>query len=77
LEELEADQAAADREERFVNVVATFVADSEASVLMQPGDRALDDPALFAEPGAVRRLGSGDLRLDAAAAQLAEAPALR
>jgi hypothetical protein len=66
VEELEADEAAADREERFVDVVAAFVADAQAAVLVQPGDRALDDPALLAEPGAVRRLGSGDPRLDAA-----------
>jgi hypothetical protein len=32
VEKLEADEAAADREERFVDVVAAFVADSEATV---------------------------------------------
>ena len=41
-----------------MDVVAAFVADAEAAVLVQPGDCALDDPALFAEPGAVR-LSSG------------------
>jgi hypothetical protein len=40
----EADQAASDVEERFVNVGAALVADTEAPVLMQPGDRTLDDP---------------------------------
>src|SRR6266536_2892391 len=48
LEEFEADQAAADREEGLVDVVAAFVADPQPSVLVQPGDRALDDPALLA-----------------------------
>ena len=70
MEQLEADQGAADCEEGFVDVVAAFVADAEAPVLVQPGDRALDDPALLAEPGAVPGLRPGDLRLNVAAAQL-------
>jgi hypothetical protein len=49
LKELEADEAAADREERFVDVVAAFVADAQPSVLVQPSEGALDDPALRAE----------------------------
>src|SRR5581483_8501926 len=40
---------------------------------MQPRDRALDDPPLRAESRAVLALGPGDLRLDAATAQLAAA----
>jgi len=32
-----------------VDVGAAFVADAQAAVLVQPGDRALDDPALFAQ----------------------------
>ena len=56
MQELEADEAAADREEGFVDVVAAFVADAQSAVLMQPGDRALDDPALVAEPGTVTDL---------------------
>ena len=36
---------------------------------MQPGERAFDDPALAAEPRAVRALGLCDLRLDVAGAQ--------
>jgi hypothetical protein len=43
VEQSEADQAAADREEGFVDVVAAFVADAEAPVLVEPGDRPLDD----------------------------------
>jgi hypothetical protein len=37
-------------EERLVDVSASFVADAQAAVLVQPADRALDDPALLAEP---------------------------
>jgi len=75
LQKLEADEAAADRKEGFVDVVSAFVADAEAPVLVQPGDGALDDPALLAEPGTVRALRPGDLRLNAAAVQLAAAVA--
>jgi hypothetical protein len=71
LQEFEADEAAADREEGFVDVVAALVADAEAAVLVEPGDRALDHPALLSESGAVWALGPGDLRLDVPAAQLA------
>ena len=70
-EGFEADEAAADFEERFVDVVAAFVADAEPAVLVQPGERALDDPALAAEPGAVRTLGLGDPGTDASGAQCA------
>ena len=73
MEEFEADQAAADREEGFVDVVATLVADAQAAVLVEPGNRALDHPTLFAEPGAVRALRPRDLGLDAAATELAAA----
>ena len=69
MEEFEADEAAADREEGFVDVGAAFVADAEAAVLMQPGDRSLDDPAASAEPGSVRPFWPGDLRLDVPSAQ--------
>jgi hypothetical protein len=33
----------------FVDVGAAFVADAEAAVLVEPADRALDDPTLAAE----------------------------
>jgi hypothetical protein len=72
-EEIEADQAAPDREERFVDVVAALVADPQPSVLVQPGDRALDDPSRCAEAGAVPALGPGDLRLNVTPAQFAAA----
>jgi hypothetical protein len=54
-----------------MDVGPSFVADAQAPVLVQPADRALDDPSLGAEPGAVLALRPGDLRLDVAAAQLA------
>ena len=50
LGEFEADQAAGDLEEGFVDVGASLVADAEAPVLVEPADRAFDDPAVFAEP---------------------------
>jgi hypothetical protein len=54
-----------------VDVVAALVADAQPPVLVQPGDRALDDPALRPEPGAMLALRPGDLRLDVAPPQLA------
>ncbi len=59
-----------------MDVVAAFVADAQAPVLVQPSDRAFHDPTLLAEAGAVRALRPGDLRLDAPPAQLA-APVAR
>ena len=53
-----------------MDVVASLVADAQTAVLVQPGDRALDDPALLAEPGTVSALRPSDLRLDAAATEL-------
>ena len=70
-----ADEGAADREERFVDVGAPVVAAGEAAVVVQPGEGALHDPALGSEPGAVLAgaLGGtalGDLGHDSAGAQL-------
>jgi len=65
----EADQAARDRNERFVDVGAAFVAEPESSVLVEPGERALHNPALPAEPGAVSASLLGDHRFDLACAQ--------
>jgi hypothetical protein len=53
LECSEADQAAGDRDECFVDVGSAFVAEPQSAVLVEPGERALDDPALAAQPGAV------------------------
>ena len=49
MELFEADEAGAELEEGLVDVGAAFIADAQAAVLVQPGDRALDDPALAAE----------------------------
>ncbi len=53
-----------------MDVGAAFVADTEAAVLVQPGDRALDDPALLAEAGAVCLLRLRDRGTDPAGPQL-------
>src|SRR4051812_13362584 len=45
------------------------VADEQPLEFVQPGEGALDDPAVAAEPGAVRGLAAGDLGRDAALAQ--------
>ena len=48
-----------------MDVVAPVGADEESAAVVQPGEGALDDPALAAEPGAVLGLAAGDDRLDA------------
>ena len=47
---------------------AAVVADEQPFELVQPGEGALDDPAVAAEAGAVLGLAAGDLGLDAALA---------
>lgn len=54
-----------------MHVVAAVVANEQPLELVQPGEGALDDPAVAAEPGAVCGLAAGDLRSDPAPAQLA------
>jgi energy-coupling factor transporter ATP-binding protein EcfA2 len=49
--EVPADECGAEMEEGCVEVVEPLVADEEASVAMQPGEGALDDPAVAAEFG--------------------------
>jgi len=48
-----------------VDVGTFFVAHAQASELMQPGQRALDDPAGFAQSAAVSYLAAGQKRGDA------------
>ena len=48
------DQAGGEAEEGFMDVVASFPPDAEASEAVEPGDRALDNPAMNTEAGAVR-----------------------
>jgi hypothetical protein len=63
-EELPADQGAANRQERLVDVGSPLVAHDEATETMEPGQRAFDDPATDAEAAAVRGATSGQDRDD-------------
>jgi hypothetical protein len=47
-----------------VDVVAAVGADEQPTSVVQPGEGALDDPALSTEPGAVLGLAARDQRLD-------------
>ena len=47
---------------------ASVVPDEQSFELMQPGEGALDDPAVAAESGAVLGVAPGDLGFDAALA---------
>ena len=49
---------------------AAVVADEQSFELVQPGEGALDDPAVAAEAGAVRGVAPRDLRCDPASAEL-------
>src|SRR5688572_26712927 len=48
-----------------MNAGPTFIAHREPAKPMQPGERALDDPASTAQPTAVRRAALGERRADA------------
>ena len=50
---------------------AAVVADQESFELVQPGEGALDDPAVTAEAGAVLGVAACDLGFDAALSELA------
>jgi hypothetical protein len=54
-----------------VDLVAAVVADEQPFELVEPGEGALDDPAVAAEAGAVVALAAGDLGLDSALPELA------
>ena len=71
LEPPEADEAAAECEEGFVDLGAAVVADEQPLEVVQPGEGALDDPASTTEAGAVLGLAAGDLRLDPSLPELA------
>jgi hypothetical protein len=53
------DETAGEGEEAFVDVVVAVGADQEAAAIVEPGEGALNDPALTAQPG---RSGGGRLR---------------
>ena len=48
-----------------MDVLAAVGADEEATAVVQPGEGALDDPAVATEPGAVLGLAPRDDRLHA------------
>jgi hypothetical protein len=54
-----------------MDVGAALVASAESLEGVQPGEAALDHPALLAQPGAVRDAAAGDARGDAALPKLA------
>ena len=54
-----------------MDVGAAVVADEESFELVQPGEGALDDPAVASEAGAVFGLATGDLTRDPSLAELA------
>ena len=56
-----------------MDVAAAVVADEQSFELVEPGEGALDDPAVAAKPGAVLGLAARDLGCDAALAELAAA----
>ena len=64
----EADEAAPDGDEGFVDLVAAVVADKQPLEVVEPGEGALDDPADPAKTRAVLGLAASDLRADPAAA---------
>ena len=54
-----------------MDFVASVVANEESLVLVQPRERALDDPAVAPEPRAMTEIAVRDLRLDPAVTELA------
>ena len=65
-----ADHGAAEQHEREVQLGAALIARPEPAQVVQPGEGALHDPALFAKPGAVLFSTSGDHRLHPEFAEL-------
>jgi hypothetical protein len=66
LESAPADKTAGEAEEGFLDLGGAVVADEESVALVEPGEGALDDPAVAAEAGAVAAVAASDHRLDAA-----------
>lgn len=60
------DETAGEFEEGFVDVGPSFPADAEPFEAVEPGETALDDPAVGSQPGAVEGAAAGDGRHDAA-----------
>jgi hypothetical protein len=53
-----------------VDLGGAVVADKQASALVEPGEGAFDDPAVFSEPGPMLGLSASDHGLDSALAEL-------
>jgi hypothetical protein len=66
-----ADQRAGQLEQAEVDVAPALVAGAQSLEGVQPGEAALDDPAVATQPGAVCDAAASDPRRDAAGAQLA------
>lgn len=64
------DQGTAQGQERFVNVIAAFIANPQTTELVQPRHRPLHDPAIDAQATPVRHEAVGQHRLDMQGAQL-------
>jgi hypothetical protein len=61
-----AEDRAGEDEQRGVDLGGALLADAQAAEVVHAREAAFDDPALAAEPGAVRGAAAGDERLDAA-----------
>jgi hypothetical protein len=61
-----ADEATGEGKEGFVDVGAPVGTDEQAAVVVEPGEGALNNPAVATQPGAVLDLTPGDEPLDAA-----------
>jgi hypothetical protein len=66
LQEAPTNQRTAEGQECFVDLRQPFVPDAQSAELVQPGERALHDPAIPAQPTAVRRAALGQLGSNAA-----------
>jgi hypothetical protein len=57
-----------------VDLVAAVGADEQSAAVVEPGEGALDHPALLPEPRSVRSLAAGDQRLDPSRSDLTAVP---
>src|SRR3569833_1240816 len=64
-----ADHRLAQFHECFMDIIASLVADAQASILMHPTQRTLHWPAIDAQAAAVRRITPGQQWFDASFAQ--------
>jgi hypothetical protein len=65
----EGDQRSGEGKESAVHVAEAFVTDAQAAELMEPTDRAFDNPAFAAEAATMRRAAFCEVRHDAFGAQ--------